>query len=66
MGFVLFFSKELFVSSFRVTVDVLSFRSNFTPGVIAFPLRAERDIEIVLLSNVSVYARHAELGVSRS
>ena len=52
IGFVLFFLKELFVSSFRVAVDVLSFRSNFTPGVIAFPLRAERDIEIVLLANV--------------
>ena len=47
----LFFLKEL-VSSVRVAMDVIKPTISFQPGVIAFPLRASSDMEIMLLANV--------------
>ena len=52
IGFIMFFLKELWVSSVRVAVDVIKPTMSFQPGVIAFPLRASSDMEIMLLANV--------------
>ena len=52
IGFIFFFLKELLVSSVRVAVDVIKPNISFQPGVIAFPLRASSDMEIMLLANV--------------
>jgi multicomponent Na+:H+ antiporter subunit E len=52
IGFIFFFLKELWVSSVRVAVDVVKPTISFEPGVIAFPLRASTDMEIMLLANV--------------
>ena len=52
IGFIFFFLKELLVSSVRVATDVIKPTTSFQPGVIAFPLRASSDMEIMLLANV--------------
>ena len=52
VGFVLFFVKELVVSSLRVAWEVLTPTSYRRPGVVAVPLDLDSDIEITLLANV--------------
>lgn len=50
--FILFFTKELIVSSWRVATDVIKPLPRMRPGVIGIPLDAETDLEITLLANV--------------
>lgn len=50
--FILFFTKELIVSSWRVATDVIKPLPQMRPGVIGIPLDAETDLEITLLANV--------------
>ncbi|HUF28850.1 MAG TPA: Na+/H+ antiporter subunit E [Gemmatimonadaceae bacterium] len=50
--FVLFFVRELFVSSIRVAHDVLTPTHYMKPGVIGIPLDVQSDIEITLLANL--------------
>lgn len=50
--FVLFFTKELIVSSWRVATDVIKPLPQMRPGVVGIPLDAETDLEITLLANV--------------
>jgi multicomponent Na+:H+ antiporter subunit E len=47
-----YFVRELFVSNYRVTQDVLGPLERLRPGVIAIPLDLETDLEIALLSNL--------------
>jgi multicomponent Na+:H+ antiporter subunit E len=51
VGFLLWFVRELFVSSFRVAIDVLTPAHRMNPGVIAVPLDVETDAEITLVAN---------------
>ncbi|KAA3662207.1 MAG: Na+/H+ antiporter subunit E [Chloroflexi bacterium] len=52
-SFVLYFLKELVVSSWRVAVSVLSPNlNNIRPAVVAIPLDVKTDEEITLLANV--------------
>lgn len=50
--FVLFFLWELVVASLRVAVDVLTLRHHMRPRVLAYPLEAHSQVEIVLFSNL--------------
>lgn len=50
--FVLFFAKELIVSSWRVAKDVVKPLPQMRPGIVGIPLDAETDLEITLLANV--------------
>lgn len=50
--FLLYFLKELFVSSIRVAQDVLRPRLKSRPGIVALPLDARTDAEIMLLANI--------------
>jgi len=50
--FVLFFTKELIVSSYRVALDVIKPLPLMRPGVIGIPLDAETDLEITMLANI--------------
>ncbi|WP_372846264.1 Na+/H+ antiporter subunit E [Pontiella sp.] len=50
--FVLFFTKELVVSSWRVACDVVKPLPEMRPGVVGIPIDAETDLEITLLANV--------------
>jgi multicomponent Na+:H+ antiporter subunit E len=50
LEFIGFIIKELFVSSLRVAYDVLTRTSHLNPAIIAIPLDAESDREIVTLA----------------
>ncbi|HMP89725.1 MAG TPA: Na+/H+ antiporter subunit E [Kiritimatiellia bacterium] len=50
--FILFFLKEMVVSSIRVAYDVVTPTYYMRPGVIAIPLDTRTDMEIALLANV--------------
>ncbi|MCK4563597.1 MAG: Na+/H+ antiporter subunit E [Verrucomicrobia bacterium] len=48
----LFFAKELVISSYRVSMDVVKPLPLMRPGVIGIPLDAETDLEITMLANL--------------
>lgn len=50
--FLLFFLKEMIVSSYRVAYDIVTPTYHTKPGVIGIPLDARTDMEITLLANV--------------
>jgi multicomponent Na+:H+ antiporter subunit E len=50
LEFIAFILKELLVSSMRVAYDVLTRTSHLNPAIIAIPLDAESDREIVTLA----------------
>ncbi len=49
---VLLFLYELFMSALRVAWDVLRPRMSFQPGIIAYPLTTEDEVQITLLANL--------------
>jgi multicomponent Na+:H+ antiporter subunit E len=48
----LLFIYELVLSAWRVAVMVLSPRMDLKPGIIAYPLKVDRDFEITILANL--------------
>lgn len=50
LSFVLFFLRELILSNLRVARDVISWKRNSRPGVVAIPLDVRSDLEITLLA----------------
>lgn len=46
------FISELVKSAVKVAVMTLSPAQNYSPGIVAIPLTADRDIEILLLANM--------------
>jgi multicomponent Na+:H+ antiporter subunit E len=48
----LLFIYELVLSAWRVAVIVLSPRMDLKPGIIAYPLKVDRDFEITMLANL--------------
>jgi len=50
--FLVYFLKELVKSNLRVAYDIATPVWHMKPGVIAFPLRAETDMEILFVSSV--------------
>ncbi len=50
--FVLFFTKELLVSTWRVAQDVVKPLPLMRPGVVGIPLDARTDLEITMLANI--------------
>lgn len=50
--FLLFFAWEVLVANLRLAYDVITPRHHMRPGVIAMPLEAETDGEILLLASV--------------
>jgi multicomponent Na+:H+ antiporter subunit E len=50
-AFLFFFLKELMKSNIKVAYDVATPVWHMKPGVIAFPLQAETDTEILLVSS---------------
>ncbi|WP_024333993.1 Na+/H+ antiporter subunit E [Desulfotignum balticum] len=52
INLVLYFFKELVISSFRVTWDVITPSHISRPGIIGVPLSARTDLEIFLVSNL--------------
>ena len=52
IGLAAYFLWELILSNLRVAADVLRPKLRLRPGVIAIPLDARTDVEIVLLANL--------------
>jgi multicomponent Na+:H+ antiporter subunit E len=50
--FTLYFAREVVVSTARVTYDVLTPTHHMRPGIIALPLDARTDTEILILSSL--------------
>ena len=48
----LLFIYELVLSAWRVAVTVLTPRMDLKPGIIAYPLKVDRDFEITILANL--------------
>lgn len=53
--FLLYYFKELVVSTWEVTVALFSDQSTLRPGIIAMPLDARTDFEIVMLNNLLIF-----------
>lgn len=52
MSLFLLFIYELVLSAWRVATTVLSPRMDIKPGIIAYPLKVDRDFEITILANL--------------
>jgi multicomponent Na+:H+ antiporter subunit E len=52
LGLVLLFLSELLKSAFRVAWDVVRPGLNFQPGIIAYPLTTDDDLQITILANL--------------
>ncbi|MBD9371483.1 Na+/H+ antiporter subunit E [Rhizobium sp. ARZ01] len=52
LSLAILFVKELAISAWRVAVLVARPRMDLKPGIFAFPLAVDRDIEITLLANL--------------
>jgi multicomponent Na+:H+ antiporter subunit E len=55
VGFLIYYIKELVVSTIDVIVALFSDQSTLKPGIIALPLAAKTDLEIVLLNNLLIF-----------
>lgn len=51
IGFLLYFLKEMLYANFQVAYEIITPSHKCTPGIIAVPLDAKTDIEIILLAN---------------
>lgn len=65
IAFVLYYLKELVVSTWSVALAVFRDQSTLKPGIIALPLAAQTDLEIVLLNNLLIFTP-GTLGVDLS
>lgn len=52
INFIFYFIKELIVANLKVAFDIITPKDYMNPGIIAVPLDAQTDVEIVLLANL--------------
>ncbi len=52
IGFAVFYIGELLLSNLRILHDVLTPAHRMQPGIIAIPLDAKTDLEILIFSNL--------------
>lgn len=52
LSFLLFYLKEVIISNFRVAYDVLTPTNYANPAIIAMPLDARTDFEILMVANL--------------
>ena len=52
LGLIIFFAKELLISNVKVLWDVITPQHISRPGIIALPLDARTDAEIMLVANL--------------
>lgn len=52
IDFMLFYLWQFTLANLRIAIDVLTPWFRIRPGVIAFPLEAKTDLEIVMLANL--------------
>lgn len=51
-SFIVFYTKEVVLSNVRVAYDVLTPSDHANPAIIAYPLDARTDMEILVLANL--------------
>lgn len=52
IGFVFYFSYELILANIKVAYDIITPRHRMKPSIIAVPLTADQDFEIMILANL--------------
>jgi multicomponent Na+:H+ antiporter subunit E len=52
LGFLLFYIREVLLSNIRVAYDVLTISDHSDPAIIALPLDARTDFEILVVANL--------------
>lgn len=52
IGFILFYTKEVVLSNFRVAYDVLTPTHHMTPGIIAVDVSGMTDRQILFMANL--------------
>lgn len=52
IGFILFFLYEMIIANIQVAYDVITPKYFFKPGIVRYPMEAETDLEINLLSTI--------------
>lgn len=52
LWFLVFYTKEVLLSNLRVAYDVLTPSDKSTPAIIALPLSAHTDLEILIVANL--------------
>ena len=65
IAFLLYYIGELFQATWEVTRALFRDQSTLRPGIIAYPLEAKTELEIVLLNNLLVFTP-GTLGVDLS
>lgn len=50
--FLIFYIREIFAANLRIAYDIISPRYRIKPGIIAVPLDASTDWELLLLNNL--------------
>lgn len=65
IGFLVYYIGELLQASWEVTRALFRDQSTLRPGIIAYPLEAKSDLEIVLLNNLLIFTP-GTLGVDLS
>lgn len=65
VSFLAYYGKELVMSTWEVTVALFRDQSRLRPGIIAMPLDAKTDLEIVMLNNLLIFTP-GTLGVTLS
>lgn len=63
--FLVYYFMEIVISTWEVTKVLFSDQSTLKPGIIALPLTAQTDLEIVLLNNLLIFTP-GTLGVDLS
>ena len=52
LNLTLFFLKELFMANLKISWEIITPKLSMQPGVIAYPLMAQSDLEITILANL--------------
>ena len=54
--FLIFYIWDLILGALRIALDVITRKNMSSPGIIKFPLEANKDFEIALLSNLITFS----------
>jgi multicomponent Na+:H+ antiporter subunit E len=52
IGFILYFIYDLLKANFKIAFDVMTPNYFMSPGIVEYPLNAQNDFEITMLSNI--------------
>ncbi len=56
LDFLVFYIWDLILGALKIALDVITRKNMSSPGIIKFPLEANKDFEIALLSNLITFS----------